>query len=56
MPEGIYCSEIYLNSKFFIQQNAFKHVVCEMATILSRPQCVNSTLDLNVLNVTFYAK
>ena len=25
-----------------IQQNAFENVVCEMASILSRPQCVNS--------------
>ena len=30
---------IYLN--MFIQDNAFENVVCEMAAILSRPQCVN---------------
>ena len=25
------------NSKFFIQENAFENIVCEMAAILSRP-------------------
>ena len=30
------------NSKFFIQENALEHVVCEMASILSRPQWVKS--------------
>ena len=29
------------NSKIFIKENAFENVVCEMASILSRPQCVN---------------
>ena len=29
------------NSNIFIQENALESVVCEMATILSRPQCVN---------------
>ena len=29
------------NSNIFIQENAFKSVVCETAAILSRPQCVN---------------
>ena len=29
------------NSNIFIQENAFEKVVCEMAAILSRPQCVN---------------
>ena len=31
------------NSNIFIQENALEHVVCEMASILSRPQCVNVT-------------
>ena len=26
---------------YFIQENAFENVVCQMATILSRLQCVN---------------
>ena len=30
------------NSNIFIQENAFESVVCEMAAILSRPQCVKS--------------
>ena len=30
------------NSYIFIQENAFEMVVCEMAAILSRPQCVNT--------------
>ena len=29
------------NSNIFIHENAFESVVCEMAFILSRPQCVN---------------
>ena len=28
------------NSDIFIQENAFENVVCEMAAILSQPQCV----------------
>ena len=28
--------------KIFIQKNAFESVVCEMAAILSWPQCVNN--------------
>ena len=31
-------SEIYI----LIQENAFEKVVCEMAAILSRPQCIKS--------------
>ena len=34
------------NSKSFIQENAFESVVCDMATILSRPQCVKSKPQL----------
>ena len=30
------------NSCIFIQENAFQNVVCEMASILPLPQCVNS--------------
>ena len=29
------------NSNIFIQENALENVVCEMASILSGPQCVN---------------
>ena len=31
------------NSNIFIQENALENVVCEMAPILSWPQCVNSS-------------
>ena len=31
------------NLNIFIQENAIGNVVCEMASILSRPQCVNNT-------------
>ena len=30
------------NWNIFIQENAFENIVCEMVSILSRPQCVNS--------------
>ena len=30
------------NSCIFIQESTFENVVCEMASILSRPQCVNT--------------
>ena len=30
-------------SSIFIQENAFENVVCEMASILSRPQCDNGS-------------
>ena len=33
------------NSNIFIQENAFESVVCEMAAILSRPQCVKTSLS-----------
>ena len=34
---------LYLN--IFIQENAFENVVCEMAAILCRPQCVNTMIE-----------
>ena len=41
-PLGTNFSEFRIqNSSIFIQENAFENVVCEMASILSRPQCVN---------------
>ena len=37
-PIGTHLSEFfYRNSFILIQENAFENVVCEMATILSRP-------------------
>ena len=32
------------NSNIFIQENALQNVVCEMASILFMPQCVNAQL------------
>ena len=37
---GKVVSWFYRNSNIFIQENALENVVCEMASILSRPQCV----------------
>ena len=37
----------YWNSNIFIQENAFENVVCQMAAILSRPQCDNWLHRLN---------
>ena len=34
------------NSKIFTQENVFESVVCEMAAILSRPQCVNKQMSM----------
>ena len=40
---------------FFIQENAFENVVCEMAAILRRPQLVRfSTHQVHILHVVFY--
>ena len=47
---GIHFSEnLYQNSYIFIQENAFENVVCEIAPILSRPQCVKQGPDSNVI-------
>ena len=35
------------NTQFFIHENAFENVVCEMAAILSEPQCVESHNGIN---------
>ena len=40
-PLGTNFSEILIEIQtFFIQENALEYVICEMASILSRPQCV----------------
>ena len=39
-PQGTYFSEIL----FEIRENTLEMAVCEMAAILSRPQCVNSQI------------
>ena len=41
-PLGTNFNEIfYQNSCIYIQENAFKNIVCKTAAILSQPQCVN---------------
>ena len=42
---GTNFKEILIDSKSFIQENAFESVVCVMAAILSRPQCVNTDMQ-----------
>ena len=50
--------------KIFIQENAFEHVVCKMAAILSWPQCVNHDqqkfavdwLDMTIVTLNFSEK
>ena len=37
---------LYRNSYISIQEYAFENVVCEMASILSGPQCVKSSLSI----------
>ena len=41
--EQTFKSEIFIKNLYiFIQENAFVNVIWKMATILSRPQCVNT--------------
>ena len=39
---------IYILMLVLIQENAFESVVCEMAVMLSRPQCVKPLLKLGM--------
>ena len=39
------------NSNIFIQENAIENIVCEMASILSRPQCVKTALHVLSANI-----
>ena len=42
---GTNFSEILIGIRnIFIEENGFESVVCEMAAILSRPQCVNNMI------------
>ena len=38
--------------KISIEENAFENIVCEMAAIVSRPQCVNSIYTMKRLEVS----
>ena len=46
-PLGTNFRVIY-NANIFIQENAFESVICEMADILSWPQCVNACLGIKL--------
>ena len=35
------------NSNIFIQENAFERIICEMAAMLSRPQCVKFYFEID---------
>ena len=39
------------NSCIFFQENEFENVVCEMASILSRPQCVNQWWPSSLMHI-----
>ena len=39
------------NSNPFIEENMFENVVCKMAAIMSRPQCIELTLQTNLINI-----
>ena len=40
------------NWNIFIKKNAFENIVCEIASILSRPQCVNMVIKFGVQSRT----
>ena len=42
-PLGTNFSEMLIKTNIFIEENTFESVVCEMAAILSRPQCVKAS-------------
>ena len=49
-------SEIFIqNSYIFIQEKAFEQVVCKMAAILSRPQCVKYVENYITILIWFWA-
>ena len=47
-PPGTNFSEILIEIITFSFKNAFESVVCEMAAMLSRPQCVKPLLKLGM--------
>ena len=51
---GTNFNDNYWNSNIFIQENALENIVCNMASILSRLQCVNSLLPDGVLLPSHY--
>ena len=56
-PLGTNFSEILIEIFYiFIQENAFENIVCKMAGILSRPQCVKVLHELMRYIVVWLAK
>ena len=56
-PLGTNFSEISIETYIFGQENAFENVVCEMAAILSQPQCTHGrvfTYLKKLWNVVYY--
>ena len=54
-PFGTNFSEILIKiSNILFQEKAFECVVCEMAAILSRPQCVKATQERVTLGLIIY--
>ena len=47
-----FISILYRNSNIFIQENEFENGVCEMASILSQPQCVMWELHESTFRIT----
>ena len=55
-PWGTYFNEISFEiRKVFIQENEFENVVCTMAAIVSRTQCVNEIIILNLALIELQA-
>ena len=45
-PLGTNLNEILIKTQQFAsRKNGFEYIVCKMAAIVSRPQCVNDMLD-----------
>ena len=43
--ERNFCETLSEIQYIFIQENTFENVICEMATILSQPQCVKTWMS-----------
>ena len=55
-PLGSNLSEIFIEILFFfIQENAFENVVCEISAILSQPRWVNYENPTKITNVVLLA-
>ena len=56
-PLGTKFSEILIGiHKFFIHENVFENVFCEMAAILSRPQCIKPLISYMLMVSILFTK